>query len=66
MISKTKKPTRVRLNLRIPKPLLEWARHYAQCWSTTVTQLVIDGLIKEQKLNEKLKKKRMKKEEASA
>ena len=44
------KPPRARLNMRIPEPLLVWAKGYVVSRNTTVTQLVIDHLttLKEQ------------------
>lgn len=38
------KAPRSRLNMRIPEPLLKWAKKYVEERNTTVTQLIIDYL----------------------
>lgn len=38
------KTPRARLNMRIPEPLLKWAKKYVDERNTTVTQLIIDHL----------------------
>lgn len=38
---------KTRLNIRIPKDLLNWAKKYAKKKNTTVTQLIVDYLTKE-------------------
>ncbi len=40
----TQKPKRSRLNMRVPKPLLEWTKRYARQKNTSVTQLFIDHI----------------------
>jgi hypothetical protein len=42
-MARTKAP-RARLNMRIPEPLLKWAKKYVDDRNTTVTQLIIDHL----------------------
>lgn len=42
-MSRAKAP-RARLNMRIPEPLLKWAKKYVNGRNTTVTQLIIDHL----------------------
>ena len=44
--AKTKKSPRVRLNLRIPKELLDWAKKTARKSHSTVTQIIVDRLLK--------------------
>lgn len=44
MTEKTKKPTRVRLNIRIPEKLLTWAKKHARKSHTTVTQIIVNRL----------------------
>lgn len=36
------KPRRVRINMRIPSELLEWAKDYAVAKNKNVTQIVVD------------------------
>lgn len=40
------RPPRARLNMRIPEPLLDWAKDYAVIRNTTITQIIIDHFTK--------------------
>lgn len=42
----TQRPPRARLNMRIPEPLLDWAKDYAVVRNTTITQIIIDHFTK--------------------
>lgn len=46
-----KLPKRARVNIRVPNDLLKWAKKYAVKKNTTLTQMIIDFLTREQ-LNE--------------
>jgi hypothetical protein len=41
-----KRPQRVRINMRIHKDLVAWAKKYAKKKRTSVTQLIIEHLLK--------------------
>lgn len=43
-MSKSERPKRSRVNLRIQTDLLKWAKTYAKSKNTSLTQLVIDQL----------------------
>ena len=41
---KKKDKARIRVNMRLPYDLIEWAREYAEARNTTLTQVVVDKL----------------------
>ena len=56
-MAKPKKTKRLRVNIRMPSPLLNWAKQYAADSNRTFTQLVVDSLtdIKETASNGELR-----------
>ena len=39
-----KDKSRIRVNMRLPHDLIEWAKEYAEARNTTLTQVVVDEL----------------------
>lgn len=39
-----KDKARIRVNMRLPSELIEWAKEYAEARNTTLTQIVVDEL----------------------
>jgi hypothetical protein len=58
--TKKQRAERERLNMRIPRALLKWAKTFAQERNTSVTQLVVDHLtrLKEYETSDKVSRPR--------
>ena len=41
---KKREKARIRVNMRLPSELIEWAKEYAEARNTTLTQIVVDEL----------------------